>query len=164
MFERWLPRIGFVVRVGAAAVWLVAGAAKAVDLAHFHDQVDQYKLLPGSLEAPFAYALPFVEIFVGIYLLLGLLTRLAAIAGTVLLVLFIAAQAQAWARGLVLDCGCFGTLSEDKVGFWTITRDIGLGIPSILLVFFPARYLSLDQWLLGLPDRFRLQTPSPVSN
>jgi uncharacterized membrane protein YphA (DoxX/SURF4 family) len=151
---RWVPVCGLLIRVGAAAVWLVAGAAKATNLTHFHAQVDQYRLLPHALEAPFAYALPFVELFVGAYLLVGLLTRVAAIAACVLIVLFVIAEAQAWARGLSLDCGCFGALTHERVGVWTIARDIGLGLPSLVMACYPARLLSVDSALLGLPDRF----------
>ncbi len=156
MAERWLPGIGLLLRLSAAAIWIVAGAAKAADLTQFHAQVDEYRLLPGSLEAPFAYALPFVELFVGVYLLLGLFTRVAAVAATVLLAFFVVAQAQAWARGLSLDCGCFGSLARSRVGFWTIVRDMGLGIPALLIALFPARMWSLDGTLLHKPDRFRL--------
>jgi putative oxidoreductase len=67
---------------------------------------------------------------------------------------FLIAQAQAWARGLSLDCGCFGALAQQKVGFWSIARDAALGIPGLVLAFRPARYLSLDQRFLGLPDAF----------
>lgn len=151
---RWVSIAGLAIRVAAAGIWLVAGGAKVADLTHFHAQVDQYKLLPHALEAPFAYALPFAELFVGAYLLIGLLTRYAAIAGCALMVLFLIAQAQAWARGLSLDCGCFGTLAHERVGFWTIVRDVGLGLPSLVMAIWPARLLSVDAALLGLPDRF----------
>ena len=66
------------IRLLAAAVWLVAGGSKIADLEHFRAQVHAYKLLPAALEAPFAYALPFVEVGVGAYLTLGLLVRGAA--------------------------------------------------------------------------------------
>jgi uncharacterized membrane protein YphA (DoxX/SURF4 family) len=152
--ERLWPSLGLAIRVAAAAVWLAAGAAKIANLTHFHAQVDQYRLLPGVLEAPFAYTLPFVEVLVGLYLLAGLLTRIAAILACALMVLFLIAQAQAWARGLSLDCGCFGTLTREPVGLWTIVRDIALGLPSLVIAVRPARLLSLDHTLLGLPDRF----------
>ena len=111
-----------------------------------------YKLLPHALVTPFAYGLPFVETFVGVYLLLGLLVAPAAILTCVLMGAFLIAQAQAWARGLSLDCGCFGTLSQQKVGFWSIARDAVLGVPGLALAFRPARYLSPDARYLGLPD------------
>lgn len=148
-----LPAAGAAIRLAAAAVWLVAGAAKVVDLEHFHAQVDQYRLLPHALEAPFAYSVPFVELLVGLYLAVGLLTRVAAAVGCVLMALFLAAQAQAWARGLSLDCGCFGTLAEERVGLVSILRDVGLGLPSLVMLLWPARAWSLDarlfSWSVG---------------
>ena len=33
-----------------------------------------------------------------------------------LLVIFTVAQAQAWARGLAIDCGCFGAIDVKRVG------------------------------------------------
>ena len=154
MRERLRPILGLSIRLVAAAIWLTAGGAKAVDLEHFHAQVDQYRLLPGALEAPFAYTLPFVELLVGLYLLVGLLTRAAAILACALMVLFLIAQGQAWARGLSLDCGCFGTIAHERVGLWTILRDIALGLPALVMAIRPARLFSLDHWLLGLPDGF----------
>lgn len=151
---RVLPWIGLIIRLAAAAIWIVAGASKVGHLQHFHAQVHAYKLLPGSLEAPFAYALPFVEVIVGIYLAVGLLVRPAAVVACLLMVMFIVAMSQAWARGLSIDCGCFGTLTRHKVGLWTVLRDAALGIPSLILAIWPARFASLDQYLLGRPDRF----------
>jgi uncharacterized membrane protein YphA (DoxX/SURF4 family) len=149
---RALSWVGLAVRLGAAGIWLTAALAKLGSLQQFHAQVQAYKLLPGLLEAPFAYALPFLEVWIGTYLVLGLLVREAASAGCVLMVLFIAAQAQAWARGLSLDCGCFGALSREQVGLGTVLRGVGLGLPGLVLALLPARFLSLDHAWLGRPD------------
>jgi uncharacterized membrane protein YphA (DoxX/SURF4 family) len=156
-----LPWVGLAIRLVAAAIWLVAGIAKIADLEHFHRQVDAYELLPQALEAPFAYTLPFVETGIGIYLAVGLLIRPAAILGSVLMALFIVAMAQAWARGLSLDCGCFGAAVQERVGFTSILRDAALGVPTIVLALWPARKLSLDTRLLGKPDRFTLRRTGP---
>ena len=154
-----LPILGLVIRIAAAAVWLVAGAAKVGELQHFHAQVDQYRLLPSALEAPFAYTLPLLELAVGFYLLVGLLTRIVALLGCFLMVLFLVAQAQAWARGLSLDCGCFGSLTHERVGAETIFRDLALGLPTLVMALWPARLFSLDGRLLGLPNRFARPGP-----
>jgi len=151
---RPLAALGLVIRIVAAGIWIAAGAAKVGELQHFHAQVDQYKLLPHALEAPFAYALPFVELLVGLYLLVGLLTRVAGMIACVLMVLFLIAQIQAWARGLSLDCGCFGGIAQEKVGLGSVLRDVALGLPSLVMAIRPARALSLDSFFLGIPDRF----------
>jgi uncharacterized membrane protein YphA (DoxX/SURF4 family) len=162
------PWIGLAVRMVAAAIWLVSGVAKVVDLSRFEAQVEAYKLLPGGLEAPFAYALPFVEIAIGLYVLVGLLVRPVAIFACLVMVVFIAAMAQAWARGLTLDCGCFGALARERVGLGAILRDAALGIPSLVLALWPARRWSPDALWLGRPDEFgerwriRRGRPSPA--
>ena len=145
-----LPWVGLAIRLVAAGIWLTAGIAKLLDLEHFHSQVAAYKLLPHVLVEPFAYALPFVETFAGLYLLVGLATRATAIVTCVLMVAFLTAQIQAWARGLQLDCGCFGVIGHQRVGFWSVARDTALGIPGLVLAVWPARRLSLDRRLLGI--------------
>jgi len=147
-----LPRLGLAIRLTAAAVWLVAGLAKLADLEQFHAQVQAYELEPSALEAPFAYALPFVEVGLGLYLAAGLLVRGAAALSCALMVLFVVAMAQAWARGLSLDCGCFGTLARRPIGFWTIARDTALGLPGLVMLVRPSRLLSLDSRLLRRRD------------
>ncbi len=140
---------GVGIRFVAAAIWLVAGAAKLAGLEQFRSQVAAYDVLPNTLVAPVAYALPFVEVGVGIYLALGLFVRAAAAVATVLTVVFVAAQAQAWARGLTLDCGCFGSLVHERVGLGSVLRDAAIGIPALVVLVWPARRLSLDRRLLG---------------
>ena len=78
--------------------------------------VRAYRLLPESLVAPVAFGLPVVEIAVGLALLIGVFVRTAAVAAAVLLVVFLAAVASAWARGLQSDCGCFGDGGEVAAG------------------------------------------------
>jgi uncharacterized membrane protein YphA (DoxX/SURF4 family) len=152
-----LPWIGLAVRLIAAAIWLVAGIAKVADLTAFKQEVAAYDVVP-SLAEPIAYGLPFVEIGLGVYLALGLLVRPAAALSFALMLLFIGVQAQAWARGLSIECGCFGGLSKETVGAGTILRDILLTIPSLVLLVKPARHLSLDARLLGRPDEFAVRS------
>ena len=150
----FLPWIGLCVRLVAGGIWLVAGIAKLADLTSFKQEVAAYDVAPSALVDLVAYGLPFFEIALGIYLLMGLLVRPAALLSTALMLLFIGVQAQAWARGLSIDCGCFGGLSKETVGAGTIVRDVLLTIPSVLLLLKPARHLSLDRRLLGRADRF----------
>jgi uncharacterized membrane protein YphA (DoxX/SURF4 family) len=154
------PWLGLAVRLVAAAVWLVAGVAKLTDVTAFEQQLSGYQLLSDGLVEPIAYGLPLLEIVLGAYLAAGALVRPAAIASSLLMCLFIAAQAQAWARGLAIDCGCFGNLQREHVGAGSVLRDVGLLVPSAILVWRPARRLSVDERLLGLPDRFRF-LPGP---
>jgi uncharacterized membrane protein YphA (DoxX/SURF4 family) len=149
--------IGFIVRLAAAGVWIVSGAAKVPDIRGFQVIVQQYGILPDVLVGPFAYALPFVEIGMGLYLGLGLFVRGTALAGMLLFAAFLSAQGYAYARGIPLDCGCFGTLVRTAVGPGTMARDFGLGIPTFLMLALPARWLSLDARLFGSADWFTIR-------
>jgi uncharacterized membrane protein YphA (DoxX/SURF4 family) len=139
------------VRLLAGGVFIYSGIGSITGgLAAFDDKVAKYQLLPHVLTAPFAYALPFIEVFVGLYLLLGLMTRLAAAVSCVLMVMFLVAIGQAWARGLSIDCGCSIGVAN-KVGPWSFLRDLALGIPSLIMLIWPARLFSLDRLFFARP-------------
>jgi uncharacterized membrane protein YphA (DoxX/SURF4 family) len=146
--------LGFGVRLGAAAVWIIAGAAKIPHIQAFHVLVQRYGMLPEVLSGPFAYILPFLEVAIGLYFAAGLFVRGTAFAGTVLFTLFLIAQSSALIRGISLDCGCFGAIAETSVSPLTISRDFCLGIPTFLMLIFPARLLSLDHRLFGARNQF----------
>jgi uncharacterized membrane protein YphA (DoxX/SURF4 family) len=146
------PAVGLAIRLIAGAVWLVAGVAKIADLEQFRVQVEAYRVVPGAVEAAFAYALPFLEVGIGLYLVFGLLVRGTAALSCLFMALFVVAMVQARLRGLVLDCGCFGALARQPIGWWTIARDAALGLPGVIMVLLPARFLSLDARLLGRHD------------
>ena len=151
--RRAMPWVGLAVRLAGAAVWLVAGITKLTDLTGFEAQVQAYQVLPHGLVAPFAYALPLVEVALGVYLLVGALVRPVAIVSCVLMAVFICAELQAWARGLSIDCGCFGTTVKTQVGATTVLRDLALGIPFYVLAWRPARKWSVDE-RMGHVDAF----------
>ena len=146
--------VGFGVRLAAAAVWLSAGIAKLPALSVFRDLVARYLIVPEALLTPFSYGLPFVQVGLGIYLAAGLFVRPTAAVGTALMVLFLAAQVQALARGIPLECGCFGLAVKSTVGGGTLVRDVLLGLPTFVMLALPARRLSLDRRLFGAPDPF----------
>jgi uncharacterized membrane protein YphA (DoxX/SURF4 family) len=154
---RALDGIGTLVRLGLAAVWLISGTIKVSDLNQTYIAVQAYKLLPAGLVSVFAGALPFLELALGLLLLVGLGTRLtAAVAGVVLLA-FIGAVAQSWARGLAIDCGCFGGGGQVAAGDTRypqeIARDIGFLVLAGWLVVRPRTLFSLDGWLRpGVPQ------------
>jgi len=153
---RPLPWVGLALRLAAAVIWVASGAAKVPDIRAFQVIVDRYGILPGWATGPFAYALPFAEIGIGIYLGAGLFVRGVAAAGTLLFAAFLTAQGYAWLRGLSIDCGCFGTVAQTTVSPLTILRDFCLGIPTFLMLAFPARRFSLDGRLFDAPDLFDL--------
>lgn len=143
--------IGLLVRVGLATVWLVSGAIKVSDLNQTYIAVQAYDLLPAGAVSVVAAGLPFLELLLGVLLLAGLGTRLVAIASAVVLVAFIFGVAQSWARGLTIDCGCFGGGGQVAAGETNypqeLARDIGFLLLAVWLVVRPRSLASLDGWL-----------------
>jgi uncharacterized membrane protein YphA (DoxX/SURF4 family) len=98
-------------------------------------------------------ALPFIELALGALLLFGLATRLAAAVSTALMAVYVVGISSAWARGLSIDCGCFGGGGQLAPGQHPnyapdIVRDIGLLLVAGFLMRWPRTPLALDGWLL----------------
>lgn len=141
----WLNLLG---RLVLGGVLLLAGYLKAKSPAEATMAVRAYEVLPISLANILGYALPWLEIGAGLLLIIGTAVKRSAIFGGALMVLFIVAISQAWARGLSIDCGCFGSGGAVEPGhtkyLQEILRDLGLTLIAIYLFRFPQGKLSLD--------------------
>ena len=144
------PWLGTVARlvVGIALIW--AGSAKLSDPRAFVQVVRAYDATPEWLSKAIGYGLPVVEVCIGILLVVGVVTRAAAIVAEVLLVVFLIGLIQAAARGLQLQCGCFGG-GGSTTGSTTYTidilRDIGLMVVAAYLIVWPMTRFSVDEFL-----------------
>jgi uncharacterized membrane protein YphA (DoxX/SURF4 family) len=151
----WRDWVGLVARIVLGGVILVAGALKVTNLPFSVLAVRAYKLLPYDLAGLVGYALPFVEIAVGLLLLLGLYTRVAAGITGLLMVAFTIGISWAWTHGYSLDCGCFGGGGEIERTRalaqypWEILRDLGLLALAVWLVVRPSAPYSLETRLFG---------------
>lgn len=140
----WLATAG---RFVLGAVFLVAGPLKLPDPAAAVRAVRAYQLLPEWMVAPVAFGLPVLEIAVGLALLTGVFVRTAAIASAVLLIVFLVGVGSAWARGLQIDCGCFGNGGQVAAGDTAypleVFRDLALLLIALGLAWRPASRLAL---------------------
>jgi uncharacterized membrane protein YphA (DoxX/SURF4 family) len=141
--------IGTVARLGLAAVFLVSGVLKAVDPDTTYVAVRGYDVLPKAGVALVAAVLPWLEIAVGLLLVAGVATRVVATIAAALLLVFVAGVTQAWARGLSIDCGCFGGGGAVDPGATAYGREL----------LRDAGFLVMAGWLivrprtLGVPGR-----------
>jgi uncharacterized membrane protein YphA (DoxX/SURF4 family) len=135
-------------RLVLGGVFLVAGGLKAIDPQSSVAAVRAFKLLPNSLVTIVGWALPFAEIALGLLMLAGIATRVVAAATAMLLIIFILGVVCAAARGLSIDCGCFGGGGEVAPGQTAygieLVRDLGLLLLALWLVWQPRSRLALD--------------------
>lgn len=102
-------RAEIIVRLALASVFITAGALKALDPSSFAQAIHHYQLTPWAASVAAAHYLPWLEITCGICLFHPKL-RLAALWILIgLILVFSGALGSAWARGLDIECGCFGS-------------------------------------------------------
>jgi uncharacterized membrane protein YphA (DoxX/SURF4 family) len=143
------PIVSLAGRLVLAAVFAAAGWPKLLDPDGTVRSVRAFRLVPEALVPAFGYGLPMLELALALLLVLGLLTRWSAVAVGVLLVMFMVGIAAAWARGLAIECGCFGSTGGPVVdptrGYaLDLLRDVGLLLLAGFLVVRPRSPLSLD--------------------
>jgi uncharacterized membrane protein YphA (DoxX/SURF4 family) len=143
------PWLTLLARLILGGVLIVAGALKVGNLQKSAMSVRAYEMLPIWLANFFGYALPWVEIGIGALLIIGVAVRYMGALGALIMLGFIIAIAQAWVRGLSIDCGCFGgggTIDpEDTKYLSTILRDIGFLALGVFLYFYPKGRFALDK-------------------
>lgn len=160
--SRALDGVGTLARLVLAAVWLTSGVLKAVDPDQTYVAVRAYDVLPRAGVEIVAALLPFLELALGLLLLAGIGTRLVAGASVALLGVFVAGVGQAWARGLSIDCGCFGGGGAVVPGATAyvgeIARDAGFLALAGWLTGRPATLFGLGPTLFGLGGALRGRT------
>jgi putative oxidoreductase len=107
----------FAARLVLGGVFIYAGYSKIHfdGRWHFGDYqflfalaIDSYKMMPLWLVQLMARFLPWLEVVLGVLLILGIGSRWVTSAMTVLLVVFMIALTRATILGLEINCGCFG--------------------------------------------------------
>jgi uncharacterized membrane protein YphA (DoxX/SURF4 family) len=103
-----------------------AALAKIGDPVVFAGQIHNFRILPLSGENLVAMVLPWIELTAALALLLGIRARAGAVLTTVLLAVFTVAVISALARGLNVECGCFGTSGGSRVGMAKVLQNLVL--------------------------------------
>jgi uncharacterized membrane protein YphA (DoxX/SURF4 family) len=143
---RW---VSLILRVAVGLVFAFSGLAKVVDTDTTTRSVRAYKLLPEAIVPTVGSALPVLELALAVLLLLGLLTRVAAGITSLLSLAFFIGITSAWARGLTIECGCFGNSGQAPHPVPGYIRELALN----------ALIITACAWLLRRPaSRWSLDT------
>jgi len=103
----------------------------------FAMSIDAYKVLPYWAVVAEARTLPWAEMLIGLALMAGRWLRLSAAAASLLLLVFFGLMVRAYAKGMQIDCGCFG--GGDAISPRTLVRDGGLLAGYLLLTWMSFR-------------------------
>jgi uncharacterized membrane protein YphA (DoxX/SURF4 family) len=99
-----------ILRIIIGSIFLVSSLGKLLaPYQNFLYVIQAYQVLPSWGEVLAAQIFPWIELFVGVFVLLGLWTPWALRGALVLFGFFVVLLGQALLRGLPLEsCGCFG--------------------------------------------------------
>ena len=134
-------------RIIIGSILIISGLGKLLSpYQNFQYVIQAYQLLPSWGEALTAQIFPWIELIVGVFVLLGLWTSLGLRGALVLFGLFVAVVGQALLRGLPLEnCGCFGDWVHFKPQTVIIMDSAGLLLTLLLLRNLAhAKKFSLD--------------------
>jgi uncharacterized membrane protein YphA (DoxX/SURF4 family) len=128
-------------RVVLGILFLYASLDKILSPALFADSIRSYQILTRPMFVDIvAYTLPWLEYICGLALILNRFVHISSITISCLLIIFIAAIAQAIYRGLDISCGCFTQdPGASRIGIQKLAEDIGLLAGSVSLVISNAR-------------------------
>lgn len=111
-------------RIILGVLFISSGIEKISDPGAFAVSIVNYKLVPLILVNTIAIVIPWLELIIGIFVLFGIKTEEASTVLSLLLVSFTIMVFIALLRGLNIDCGCFGTLTAEKVGLRKIIENL----------------------------------------
>lgn len=156
--------LALILRLILGIMFIVSAQSKLPHHSEFVIIVKDYDLLPGWLAGAYGNALPWIELLVGVYLVMAILTRLSAIICFLNGISFMIANITAVVRGHESCGSCFGELIILPV-YQAIIIDVLVLIASAILIFYPPEnhIFSLESLFkkkdTHIPDPLPLETP-----
>jgi uncharacterized membrane protein YphA (DoxX/SURF4 family) len=124
--------LALVLRIVLGAILVYSAWSKLKDSwALFAMAVDSYQVLPLWAVQWVARTLPWVELLIGVLLIVGRWMRVATVACSVLLLVFFGLMVRAHLKGMEINCGCFGP--GEAISWRTLLRDGAMVTGSLLL-------------------------------
>jgi uncharacterized membrane protein YphA (DoxX/SURF4 family) len=106
----------------------------SMNISSFAQQVESYKMISPEASQVVAHTLPFVEIVLGLLLLIGWRLRIWATSITAIMVGFLAVVTRAYLLHMDINCGCFGT--PEKLNGMTVVRDGAFTALALVMTIF----------------------------
>jgi uncharacterized membrane protein YphA (DoxX/SURF4 family) len=121
--HRWTVRL---CQIGIGLLFAAAALAKLGDLHSFAEEVHNFRMMPVAIENVVAMTLPWIELVAALALILGIRPRSGALVAACMMAVFTVAVGVAMARGLDIECGCFGTADGTRVGLVKLLENSGM--------------------------------------
>ena len=111
------PVLILIIRFLLGLIFVYASYDKILDPEKFARDISNYHVVPFGLENTIAIILPWLELIIGLGIIIGVCINASVFISGGLLIVFIILIAQAILRGFNIDCGC--GLKEGEVVGWS---------------------------------------------
>jgi uncharacterized membrane protein YphA (DoxX/SURF4 family) len=140
--NRWLTLF---FRLGLGATFVIFGSSKLADLSGFVKTVIDYNVLPESLARVYGNGLPYAEVIVGSFLILGLGLKFVAPVGILIVASLIAGTSGNlyWSETTVKTCGCLPGL-EWQLGIGHLVAQVVMLTAATQIWLHKGEMFSLD--------------------
>ena len=145
------PYLSVFCRLLLGAIFISFALSKILRPAVFALNVVDYGMMPSFGVNLWALALPWAELVVGLFLILGIRTRAAATLIAAMNITFIVGLVNAILHQMPINCGCVGEVGE-PVNWLKVMKNTGMVVMCIQ-IFFYDRFLVLDRGGFILRDR-----------
>jgi putative oxidoreductase len=145
------PYLAIAGRVLLGAIFVSFALSKILRPAVFALNVVDYGMMPSYGVNLWTLVLPWAELVVGLFLILGIRTRAAATLIGAMNVIFIVGLVNAILHHMPINCGCVGEVGE-PVNWWKVTKNAGMLVWCVQ-IFLYDRFLVLDRGGFILRDR-----------
>jgi uncharacterized membrane protein YphA (DoxX/SURF4 family) len=130
MKKRIVNSLMIIARIAIGVIFIASSIPKLIQPYDFLASVYGYELVGAKLGVAVAIILPWLELFTGICLAGGVFVRGAILASIGMCAMFSFVQISALWRGLEISCGCFSSVDNKVISYWTVIRSASLLLAS----------------------------------
>ena len=121
--SRLLDYLPVLLRSAFGVIFLFSGGMKIIDLARFSESLTAMQIVPARFISSVSVAIPVAEVIIGAAIVLGFRTAIMSAVAAGLLALFTGVIAEKVIEGADVSCGCFGSLSSEKITETAVIRN-----------------------------------------
>ena len=149
-------------RIILGSIFIAASVGKLFNPDQFTTLVASYNILPYGLSTVYGYLVPWIELFIGTFLILGLFTRFVSALSIPIIISFIIANSFKLLIGAGGSCGCFGDVIPLTLP-QSLNIDALMLLLTIPLIVRKTRLLSVGHWLTA-SEHYRLKRDGLLSS
>ncbi len=122
-------------RILFGLTFIFSGIAKIINVADFQYTIEKFALIPDLFAPTLSYLIPIIETVIGFFLIFNFYPLIIVQFSIYLILFFTSVIIVKVLEGGDLSCGCFGSLSTNKIDEWTIMRNVVFLIWGVILIY-----------------------------